>query len=104
MRALAINIEGMSAGRPFVASDVEGVQEITRGAVFYFNKEIQRLLPILFASCMTTPRITAKWQNGAINEPCNMIFGKWWMRMNNCTMRCSNNISALTRMTLHGLC
>lgn len=32
------NIEGMSAGRPFVASDVEGVQEITSGAGILFKQ------------------------------------------------------------------
>jgi hypothetical protein len=32
------NIEGMSAGKPFVASDVEGVQEITGGAGILFKR------------------------------------------------------------------
>ena len=41
------NIEGMSAGRPFVASDVEGVQEITSGAGILFKQGDSKALAII---------------------------------------------------------
>lgn len=46
------NIEGMSAGRPFVASDVEGIHEVTDGyGILFPHEDDQALADILTRLC-----------------------------------------------------
>lgn len=49
------NIEGMSAGKPFIASDVEGVQEITRGAGILFKQGDSKTLANIIRKLSNDP-------------------------------------------------
>lgn len=58
------NIEGMSVGKPFIASDVDGLHEMTNGAGLLFthgdDKQLAELIQILMGDCVLYKQIATQ--------------------------------------------
>ena len=65
------NIEGMASGKPFVASNVKGIREITEGAGVLFEENNDKQLAQIILQLMKDKTVNALYQ-GFVD---NMIEG-----------------------------